>query len=257
MALEFVGTSLALSQTGLEAVRDSLGVGAAELWTVITVETSGRGFLSDRRPPILFERHIFHQLTGGKFDDGSISDPTAGGYGPLGAAQYVRLSRAVALDRTAALQSASWGLGQIMGRNWAMAGFSDVAGMVDAMSLSEDAQLTAMGVFLKSSRLDGVLKGHDWTGFAKGYNGPAFMKNRYDEKLAASYSGLNSGKLPDLTVRTAQLYLSFRGFDPGPVDGMMGLRTRQAIAAFQKSRGLPATGAVDPALVSALAPSAA
>ncbi len=256
MALEFVGTSLALSQTGLDAVTNSLGVGAAELWTVITVETSGRGFLSDRRPPILFERHIFHQLTGGKFDDGDISDPSSGGYGPLGAAQYVRLSRAIALDRTAALQSASWGLGQIMGRNWAMAGFSDVAGMVSAMSLSEDAQLTAMGAFLKSSKLDRALQGHDWTGFAKGYNGPAFMKNRYDEKLAAAYSTFSSGKLPDLTVRSAQLYLGFLGFDPGPIDGMMGLRTRQAIAAFQASKGMPTAGAVNLALVSALAPSA-
>lgn len=32
------------------------------------------------------------------------------------------------------------------------------------------------------------------------------------------------------------------GFDPGPLDGKMGPRTRHAIAAFQASRGLPVTG---------------
>jgi Putative peptidoglycan binding domain/LysM domain len=32
------------------------------------------------------------------------------------------------------------------------------------------------------------------------------------------------------------------GFDPGPIDGKMGPRTRHAIAAFQASRGVPVTG---------------
>jgi hypothetical protein len=254
MPLEFVGQSLALSQTGMDAVAGTLGVGAAELWTVMTVETSGCGFLPDRRPPILFERHIFHRLTGGRFDDGDISDPSPGGYGPLGAAQYLRLSRAIALDRDAALQSASWGLGQIMGQNCAMAGFTDVSLMVAAMTVSEDAQLTAMGSFLRASKLDKLLQGHDWTGFAKGYNGPSFTKNQYDQKLAAAYEKLSSGSMPDLNVRTAQLYLSFCGFNPGPTDGLMGVRTRQSIAAFQTSKGLTPTGAVDEDLLSALRP---
>jgi N-acetylmuramidase/Putative peptidoglycan binding domain len=256
MSLEFVGQSLALSQAGIDAVTGTLGVGAAELWTVMTVETSGCGFLPDRRPPILFERHIFHRLTAGRFDDGSISDPEPGGYGPLGAAQYQRLSRAIALDRDAALQSASWGLGQIMGQNCAMAGFPEVSQMIAAMSLSEDAQLTAVGAFLKASKLDKPLESHDWAGFAKGYNGPSFVKNRYDEKLAAAYQKLSSGSLPDLNVRTAQLYLSFCGFDPGPVDGLMGLRTRQSIAAFQNSKGMPTTGTVDESVLAALRPAA-
>ena len=74
--------------------------------------------MPDRRPQILFERHIFHRLTDGKFDDGQISDPAAGGYGARGAAQYDRLALALAKDADAALQSASWGIGQIMGMNY-------------------------------------------------------------------------------------------------------------------------------------------
>ena len=54
-------------------------------------------------------------------------------------------------DRTAALQSCSWGIGQIMGENFALAGFADVEQMVAAMSASEDQQLVAMANFLVSS----------------------------------------------------------------------------------------------------------
>ncbi len=256
MPQEFVGQSLALSPAGLEAAAGSLGIGAAELWTVMAVETSGFGFLPDRRPPILYERHIFHRLTGGRFDDGDISNAAPGGYGPRGAAQYVRLSRAAALDRTAALESASWGLGQVMGMNCTMAGYPDVSTMVAAMAASEDAQLSAVAAFVKSAKLDGPLQNHDWAGFAKGYNGPGFAQNQYDVKLAAAYQRLTSGDLPDLDVRTAQLYLTFRGFDPGPVDGMMGVRTRQAIVAFQASQGLPPNGVVNEDLLAALRPPA-
>jgi hypothetical protein len=113
MALEFVGSSLALSKNGFATVATSLTVKAPEVWAVLAVETSGCGFLADRRPEILFERHCFHRLTKGRFDDGDISDPQPGGYGAGGAHQYDRLARAIAKDRTAALQSTSWGLAWI------------------------------------------------------------------------------------------------------------------------------------------------
>jgi hypothetical protein len=78
MALEFVGRSLALSNSGLSAACGSLAVQGPEVWTVLSVETGAQGFLADRRPQILYERHIFSRLTGGQYDDGDISDPTPG-----------------------------------------------------------------------------------------------------------------------------------------------------------------------------------
>src|SRR5258708_5685586 len=162
LPLRFQGTAGALSTDGLGAVSQKLAVHAPEIWTVLAVETSGCGYLPDLRPQILYERHIFHRLTQGKFDDGDISDPKAGGYGASGVHQYDRLAIATAKDRTAALQSCSWGIGQIMGENHAMAGFADVEQMVAAMSESEDRQLTAMGNFLVSSRLNVPLQAHDW-----------------------------------------------------------------------------------------------
>jgi localization factor PodJL len=54
-------------------------------------------------------------------------------------------------------------------------------------------------------------------------------------------------------VSTAQALLAQLGYDPGPADGKIGERTRLAIERFQAERGLPVTGAVDEALVQALA----
>src|SRR5215469_11061071 len=142
--LAFQGSAAPLSSEGLAAVASNLSVYGAEIWTVLAVETSGCGFLSDRRPQVLFERHIFLRLTNGQYEDGDISDAVPGGYGPRGTPQYDRLALAMRKDRSAALQSASWGIGQIMGMNYARAGFGDVEAMVDAMIESEDRQLGAM-----------------------------------------------------------------------------------------------------------------
>lgn len=250
--LPFQGTGWALSSAGMNAAAATVAVTAAEIWTVIAVETSGCGFLADRRPKILFERHVFHRLTRGQFDDGDISDPTPGGYGARGAAQFDRLARAVALDRDAALQSASWGMGQIMGENYRIAGYPDVETMVAAMCDSEDIQLGAMARFLTATTLDKALRQHHWTKFARGYNGPAYKQNNYDKKLEDAYAKFSIGKVPDLDVRGTQLYLSYLGFDPGPVDGKLGPRTLRALQSFQSSRGLPASSQVTAANVAQL-----
>jgi len=250
--MDFQGTGFAMTGDGLAAAGDMMGVHAAEVMTVLAVETKGCGFLPDRRPQILYERHIFHRLTNGQFDDGDISDPSPGGYGPSGAHQYNRLAAAIALNRTAALQSASWGVAQIMGENFQSAGFTDVESMVAAMTKGEDQQLTAMGNFLLHNKLNLFLRAHDWTSFARGYNGPNFAINRYDVQLNGEFQKLSSAGLPDLIARAAQLYLSYLGFDPGPIDGVPGRRTLAALAQFQTNNGLPVTNSIDAGTVTQL-----
>ena len=119
----FRGAALPISQAGMAKATQLLGVSPAEVWTVLSVETHGFGYLNDRRPAILFERHIFHKQTAGRFGAAypAISSPAAGGY--LGSVkEYDRLAQAAALDPHAALMSASWGIGQVMGFNFAAAG---------------------------------------------------------------------------------------------------------------------------------------
>jgi membrane-bound lytic murein transglycosylase B len=54
-----------------------------------------------------------------------------------------------------------------------------------------------------------------------------------------------------LTDRT-QTALIRLGFNPGPADGAIGLMTRQALRAWQKSQGLPADGYLSPEIVAKL-----
>jgi hypothetical protein len=59
------------------------------------------------------------------------------------------------------------------------------------------------------------------------------------------------------TTRGVQSALAALGYDPGPVDGVMGPRTRAAVMAFQRSAGLVVDGVVGPATRGALARSLA
>jgi hypothetical protein len=240
---------LPLTQAALSAHAGSIGIGLPVIWAVLTVETSGCGFLGDRRPKILFERHVFHRETKGKFDTKApdLSSSSAGGYGPAGANQHARLARAMALDKIAALDSTSWGLGQVMGFNAKTAGFQNVTTMVAAMETSEDAQLGAMIAFLKAGKLHTLLQSGDWAGFAKRYNGAAFAKNKYDVKLAAAFKQFVKDGVPDIEMRTAQLALVYAGFNPGRVDGIFGSLTSTALQRFQLSEKLPQTGQLDSA----------
>ncbi|HKQ78275.1 MAG TPA: N-acetylmuramidase domain-containing protein [Blastocatellia bacterium] len=254
MTQEFKGAALPLDQDGVGEITEHLQIGTAELWAVLTVETRGFGFLPDRRPLILFERHIFSRETESTFDNAhpDISNRSAGGYGRGGAAQYDRLARAIQLDRRAALRSASWGLGQVMGFNAAPAGFADVEEMTKKMVASENAQLMGMANFIRHIRADSALRRHDWTTFARRYNGADFARNRYDIRLATAFSRHNAGFLPDLIIRAAQAYLTYLGFDPGPVDGLLGRLTRSAWREFQERQELPPNDEIDEEAVATL-----
>jgi peptidoglycan hydrolase-like protein with peptidoglycan-binding domain len=48
-----------------------------------------------------------------------------------------------------------------------------------------------------------------------------------------------------MDVRQAQSSLKAKGFDPGPIDGVFGPRTRAAVEDFQRSEGLMITGQLD------------
>jgi peptidoglycan hydrolase-like protein with peptidoglycan-binding domain len=61
-----------------------------------------------------------------------------------------------------------------------------------------------------------------------------------------------TGTLPDLDVRAIQAYLVYLGFNPGPVDGVVGRFTRSALRMFQEREGLPVREVFDAGMVKTL-----
>ncbi len=251
MALEFAGNAAPLDDEAIEAAAKKIGCQVAAVRAVIDVESRG-GFLSDKRPKILFERHYFSRLTKRKFDAShpAISNSKWGGY-KGGAAEYARLAEAIKLDRDAALRSASWGAFQIMGDNYKICGFANVEDFVTAMVSGEPAQLDAFVSFVRKNGLADELIRLDWAGFARGYNGPAYKVNKYDTKLAAAFAFHSSGGARSESPRPL-LKIGDKGDDVKVVqealgitaDGDFGPVTKNAVVAFQKKKGLYADGIV-------------
>ena len=72
-------------------------------------------------------------------------------YGKPGLLQYKRLVKAYQLDKESALKACSWGKFQIMGFNFAAAGYTDVFAFVKAMCSGDPAHIKA---FLKFAKVD-------------------------------------------------------------------------------------------------------
>lgn len=185
-----------LTEQQIRKVATENGIDYASLRAVIDVEARGSGFFSNGLPAILFERHIFWRRLGAirwftmrakiMALHPRICNPIAGGYGRF-SEQHTKLGIAASYNRDVALESASWGLGQVMGYHWKSLGYASLQEFINAMYHSEYKQLDAMVRFLKVNGLIGRLNRQDWSGFAYRYNGAGYARNNYDEKLAQAY----------------------------------------------------------------------
>lgn len=195
------------SEADFAACAQALGVTPAHVKAVAEVETRAAAFLADGRTPILYERHVFWKQCiiprkPGETKDSLIQmrknnwaivapdvcNPSQGGYGAAGAAQYDRLNKAIRLNEPAALESASWGTFQIMGYHATNIGWRSVQAFVRAMQASQGDHLRAFTGWIKDNpRAHNALKAKDWATFALCYNGEGYKANKYDTKMAAAY----------------------------------------------------------------------
>jgi peptidoglycan hydrolase-like protein with peptidoglycan-binding domain len=71
------------------------------------------------------------------------------------------------------------------------------------------------------------------------------------DKMRSKTGGVD-GRAAMTDTRAAQEALKTQGFDPGPIDGRMGPRTRTAVSDYQRKNDLPVTGMLDDATMSKL-----
>ena len=265
--MEFVGAAEPLTRGHLEAAATELAVPIDSLVAVLKVETGwskpGDGYIAaSRRPKILYEPHVFSRYTGHRFDAShpelSYTQWRPGTYGRSGDPQYDRMLKAYALDGNAALKACSWGLGQLMGFNFASCKFADVESMVAAMTRSEREQLIAMCRLLESFGLLDELRDRRWADFASRYNGEGYAVNGYDVKLASAFAvgirAINWGALPPSPIadpvaderhkETSELLLRIQiglnlwGRGPLAVDGRLGEETAASVLLFKREYGM-------------------
>lgn len=262
---------------------EDAGLEPAALLAVAEVESAGKAFATmggKREPLIRFEGHYFdRRLTDARQAQAraaGLASPKAGGVANprTQSGRWALLERACDIDRKAALESVSWGLGQVMGAHWLWLGYANVEALVEEARSGVAGQARLMVRYIERAGLRTSLERRDWAAFAKGYNGPAYKKYGYDTKIAAAYerhrkAGGKAGKdssgkekAPDdrpvlktgargAAVTELQMLLCAAGQDCD-IDGVFGPATAAAVRRFQQETGLSPDGFAGPKTLTAL-----
>ena len=181
----------ARSDEDLRTTALSLDVELAALRAVLTVETSGSGFLPNGLPKILLERHYVYRLATdaarAKLPP-SVCSTAPGGY-VGGAGEWARFEQVAAVDLDLAIQSCSWGLPQAMGAYWQTMRYTSPDALMASVARNERTQLVLLDQYLTYVNRNALraLQNKDFDQFAAAYNGPANVAV-YGAKLRAAYA---------------------------------------------------------------------
>lgn len=241
----------------------------ANLAAVVEVESGGHVFAEvdgELRPLILFEPHIFYK----RLTEPARSKAVEAGlayskwgtrsYPKTQAQRWAQIERAALIDNDAAYESASYGVGQVMGYHWQALGYGSLQAFLDAVFSGVEGQIEAMLRYCRVNRLTDEIREGRWLAFARGYNGSGQAK-RYAGLLAAAAKRYGAGVAGTdgmlrlgargLRVRELQTLLVRAGF-PVAVDGDFGPATRTAVMALQKSKKITVDGVYGPETEAAL-----
>lgn len=269
-------------------------VPAATVLGVVEQESNGVVYASiggHSEPIIRWEGHyFFKRLRGAQLDKAvkaGLASPRAGGV-PNPASQQDRWSRlilpAMSIDKQAAIESCSWGVGQVMGAHWEKLGFKSAEEFADKARSGVEGQMRIMLEFCKMAGLIDELQRGDFVGFTRGYNGTgnvasysASMKRKvqaWAKKLPENgLTSVAAGTIdhvpvtsPSKTknaetmlrlgvtgarVRELQELLLRAGLSVG-VDGDFGPATERVVEEFQRRQHLDVDGIAGPQVMAAL-----
>jgi hypothetical protein len=269
-----------MEQELIEAAAQSaerMGVETEALAAVAMVESGGTVMTSvngRQEPVIRFEGHYFDRRLKGEqrlsAQRTGLASPVAGKIkNPASqTARWALVERAAAINRQAAYESTSFGVGQVMGAHWKWIGYASVEALVEDARSGLAGQIRLIERFIGRAGLSHALRSKDWAAFARGYNGPGYRRNAYDRKLAEAYVRLKKLKadtaktegpvldclqlgMKGEAVEHLQRLLGANGHEAAP-DGIFGPQTKDALRRFQVSAGLKPDGICGPATRTAL-----
>lgn len=263
-----------LSST-IEEIASELNIEPATLKAVVQVESAGRlsvNIAGRAEPLIRFEGHYFYKLLPlakrnmavaqglASAKAGTIKNPlTQKG-------RWKLLRRAMKIDRAAALESVSWGLGQVMGSHWRWLGYASIDALVVGAREGVAGQIRLMARYIAKANLAEKLRAHDWAGFARAYNGPAYRKYKYHTKLARAYDSFSAtGSRRNLKNKMVMLQYGSTGKAVAELqknltslgcfliaDGDFGPATERAVRQFQLEHHLAVDGIFGPKCTKAM-----
>jgi len=180
------------------ATRDAerIGVEPAALLAVAEIESAGHVYakvVGRDEPLIRWEGHYFYdRLKGTKRAQAvrsGLASPKAGKVkNPASqSARWQIVARASKIDRNAALESISIGLGQVMGAHWSRLGFSSPSEMVDHARKGAAEQINLMVRYVEEFGLVDELQRLDFEAFTRGYNGKGGVAKGYHARMKAAY----------------------------------------------------------------------
>lgn len=144
----------------------------ASLMAFIEVESSGQGFGKDGRLTIQFEPFWFIKLTPNppftKWSRNGVEGQSR---------EWEAFEDACLIDKRAAMESTSIGLGQILGLHWRRLGYDSVQEMWDDAMKGIERQVWQICKFIDTDRrLRTALESKDWHIVASIYNGAGYKK---------------------------------------------------------------------------------
>lgn len=190
------------------ALSDTFAIEPELLRAVVLVEAGKSGFFidwnGDKRIKIQFEPHIFVRVLKRRgvkarlFRAGRFRSVYVDGKFILmnkvdrQKKEWDAFNKAWKVDKEVTMLSTSYGLGQIMGFNYKLAGYDTVGQMLDHFKESEHNQIQGMIAFMQNRKVRGVsllqmLKNKDFQSFARYYNGPGYKKYNYDTRIENAY----------------------------------------------------------------------
>jgi peptidoglycan hydrolase-like protein with peptidoglycan-binding domain len=252
-----------------EAAR--LKMEAAVLMAVMEVESGGRYFANidgKQEPLIRFEGHYFDKRLSppsrARARLRKLASPVAGAIANPNrqADRWALLRKAMAIDTEAALESTSWGIGQVMGAHWKWLDFASVDALTQRARQGIEGQVDLMMRYIEKANLVDALRDKNWSAFARGYNGPAYAKQNYHIKLAKAYERLTESE-PEIATETPPAKTALKLGDKGnevrdlqqmmttvghavAITGTFDAATENALKAFQRRFSLEPDGLFGP-----------
>lgn len=166
-----------LLRTQIAEIAQSVGLTFAELMAFISVESGGVAFINGKIV-IQFEPRWFRRKApfapSGKWSINKVENQIN---------EYKAFSEAFGINKKAAMEATSWGLGQIMGFHYSRLGYNSVDDMVEDFKKGEYQQVQGIAKFIATSpALFKAIKAHNWHLVAVYYNGAGY------EAVAAEYN---------------------------------------------------------------------